>query len=64
MKVKEFTSKIRDLGAHPRVYIREGGSILGSGTPEAVGKRYGERKVDSFFASNRDEITIYIEPID
>ncbi len=63
MKVKELTNKIGDFRTHPRVYIQECGSILGSGTPEPIGERYGERKVASFIVPNRGEIKILIEPI-
>jgi len=64
MKVKELTSKIGDFRTHPRVYIQECGSILGSGSPKQIGERYGERNVASFFAANRGEIKIFIEPVD
>ncbi len=63
MKVKELASKVGDFGTHPRVYVQECGSILGSGSPEQIGERYGERKVASFIAPNRGEIKIFIEPI-
>ncbi len=63
MKVKELTNKIGDFGTHPRVYIQECGSILGSGAPEQIEARYGERRVASFIAPARGEIKIFIEPI-
>jgi len=64
MKVKELTSKIGDFGTHPRVYIQECDSILGSGAPDTIGKRYGDRSVNSFIAPNRGEIKVFIKPID
>ncbi len=64
MKVKELTSKIGDFGTKPRVYIQKCGSILGGGTPEEIGKKYGGRQVNKFIVASTGDIKIFIEPKD
>lgn len=61
MKVTELTSKIGDMGTKPRVYIQECGTILGGGTPEEIGEKYGGRRVNTFIVPSTGNINIFIE---